>query len=94
MLVSLFVEDANPLFDEKFYSCLPTECPVCGMPTEMSEALTGLHCSNPRCYSKVAQRLLAIANMLGVKDLGESRAEKWVLNFGITNPLDIFTSGS
>ena len=28
---------------------------------------------------------------IGVKDLGEARAEKWVLNFGITNPLDIFT---
>lgn len=91
MLVSAFVNDANPLFDDKFYACLPTECPVCGMPTEMSEALTGLHCSNPRCYSKVTQRLLAIANSLGVKDLGDSRAEKFILNFGITNPLDIFT---
>lgn len=91
MLVSAFVNDANPLFDDKFYACLPQECPICGMPTEMSETLTGLHCSNPRCYSKVTQRLLAIANALGVKDLGESRAEKFILNFGITNPLDIFT---
>lgn len=92
MLVSLFVEDANPLFSEKFYSCLPTECPVCGMPTEMSETLTGLHCSNPKCYSKVAQRLLAMANALGVKDLGESRAESFVTEFmgGLTNPLLIF----
>lgn len=91
MLVNQFVADASPLFNEKFYDCLPQECPVCGMPTEMSETLTGLHCSNPRCYAKVAQRLLAIANSLGVKDLGEARAEKWILNFGITNPLDIFT---
>lgn len=91
MLVSAFVQDANPLFDEKFYECLPQVCPICGMPMEISETLTGLHCSNPRCYSKVTQRLLAIANSLGVKDLGESRAEKFILNFGITNPLDIFT---
>lgn len=92
MLVSLFVNDANPLFSDKFYDCLPQECPICGMPTEMSEALTGLHCSNPRCYSKVAQRLIAMANSLGVKDLGEARAEKFVTEFagGITNPLLIF----
>lgn len=91
MLVSLFVDEASPLFKDAFYECLPCECPVCGMPMEMSETLTNLHCSNPRCYSKVTQRLLAIANAIGVKDLGEARAEKWVLNFGITNPLDIFT---
>lgn len=91
MLVSAFVNDGSPLFDDKFYECLPQECPVCGMPTEMSEALTGLHCSNPRCGSKVAQRLIAMANSLGVKNLGEARAMTWISTFGITNPLDIFT---
>lgn len=91
MLVSAFVGEGSSLFNSKFYESLPTECPICGFPTEMSEALTGLHCSNPRCYAKVAQRLLAIANALGVKDLGEARAEKWIMNFDITNPLDIFT---
>lgn len=90
MLVSLFVNDASPLFNDKFYDCLPQTCPVCGMPTEMSESLTGLHCSNPRCRSKVTQRLLAMANSLGVKDMGESRADAWLANTGLTNPLLMF----
>lgn len=90
MLVKLFVDNRDQLFADEFYDCLPTICPICGMPTEMSESLTGLHCSNPKCYSKVAQRLISIANQLGVKDLGESRAEKFVTGFGIYNPLLIF----
>ena len=47
-------------------------------PMEMSETLTQLHCSNPKCPSKVAQRLVAIANSLGVKNLGDARAQKFV----------------
>lgn len=90
MLVEVFCNDRSPIFADEFYDCLPKRCPVCNMPMEMSEALTGLHCSNPKCASKVTQRMIAIANSLGVKDFGESRAEKFVLNFGITNPLDIF----
>lgn len=90
----MFVEDfcnyESMSFPQDFFDCLPVECPDCGMPMEMSETLTGLHCSNYRCPSKVAQRLVAIANALGVKDLGESRARKFVDECGITNPLDIF----
>ena len=90
MLVNIFCENRTPLFADAFYDCLPQTCPVCGMPTEMSEALTGLHCSNPKCASKVAQRLVAIASSLGVKDLGAARAEKFISTFGIDNPLLIF----
>lgn len=90
MLVNVFCENRTPLFADEFYDCLPQTCPVCGMPTEMSEALTGLHCSNPKCLSKVAQRLVAIASSLGVKDLGAARAEKFIANFGMDNPLLVF----
>lgn len=90
MLVNIFCENRTPLFADAFYDCLPQTCPVCGMPTEMSEALTGLHCSNPKCASKVAQRLVAIASSIGVKDLGAARAEKFISTFGIDNPLLIF----
>jgi NAD-dependent DNA ligase len=61
------------------------------MPMEMSEALTGLHCSNPKCPDKVAQRLVAIANKLGVKDLGDARAIDFIRKFQIDNPLLIFS---
>lgn len=91
MLVEVFCNDNSPLFSEDFYNCLPKRCPVCQMPMEMSEALTGLHCSNPKCHSKVAQRLVAMATQLGVKNLGDARAEKFVDNFGIDNPLLIYS---
>lgn len=90
MLVPVFCQNRNPLFQEIFFDSLPQYCQECEFPMEMSEALTQLHCSNPKCPSKVAQRLIAIANHLGVKDLGESRAQKFISNFGITNPLLIF----
>ena len=92
MLVQEFnnnYEDGG-IIDKRFYDCIPTRCPDCGMPLEMSESLTGLHCSNDRCCSKVAQRLIALASSLGVKDLGEARAMKFVKYRGITNPLMIF----
>jgi NAD-dependent DNA ligase len=91
MLVQSFCDNRNDLFADEFFDCLPTVCPECGMPMEMSEALTGLHCSNPKCPDKVAQRLVAIANKLGVKDLGDARAIDFIRKFQIDNPLLIFS---
>ena len=91
MIVQEFSENKIGGLPQKFYDSIPQFCPDCGYPMEMSEALTQLHCNNPRCCSKVAQRLVAMANALGVKDMGASRAEKWVKTFGIKNPLMIFT---
>lgn len=91
MIVDVFCDNRSELFDDRFYDCLPKTCPECGMLMEMSETLTNLHCSNPRCPDKVAQRLIAIANKLGVKDLGEARAINFIRKFGITNPLHIFS---
>lgn len=90
MLVPVFCQNADPTFPRIFYDSLPKTCPECGYPMEMSEALTQLHCSNFRCPTKVAQRLVAIMSALGVKDMGEARAEAFVRHFGLTNPLVIF----
>lgn len=90
MLVPVFCEKRSSMLPEEFYESLPTHCFECGYPMEMTEVLTQLHCSNPRCPNKITKRMTAIANSLGVKDLGESRAKKFILNFGITNPLLIF----
>lgn len=92
MLVSEFCENRSPLFPDLFYESIPQFCfeDGCNFPMEMTEALTQLHCSNPKCPSKIVQRLLAIANQLGVKGLGESKAMKFVRNFGVSNPLLIF----
>ena len=83
--------DYDNSFPDEFYACLPRECPDCGAPMEMSEALTQLHCSNPKCPSKVVQRMVAMAADLGVKDLGEARATKLVSEFGLDNPLLLFS---
>lgn len=90
MLVKDFISTMEGQFPDMFLDSLPTDCFECGSPMEMSEVLTGLHCSNPRCRSKVAQRLYALCQNIGVKDLGKKRAETFVYNFGITNPLLIF----
>lgn len=89
MLVPTFNENRSNIIPDEFYDSLPNYC-FCEYPMEMTEALTQLRCSNPRCPNKVAMRLVAISNTLGVKDLGKARAKKFIDNFGITNPLLIF----
>ena len=77
-------------FEEEFLACLPIKCPECGSPLEISDALTQLHCINPVCKLKIAQRLVALASSIGVKDLGPSRALKFVRHFDLRNPLAVF----
>jgi len=92
MLVIDMYNNRESMFPEIFYESIPLTCPepACEYPMQISETLTKVNCANPRCPSKIAQRLLALANSIGVKDLGESRAEKFVRKFGITNPMSIF----
>lgn len=75
---------------EEFADILPDVCPVCDAPLEISETLTGLHCSNPRCKDKLVKRIEAICQDIGVLDFGESRIEKFIDFYQVTNPLDIF----
>lgn len=92
MLVPEFCENRMVSLPEEFYKSIPQYCieEGCGYPMEISEVLTQLHCSNPRCPSKIVQRLVAITQQLGIKDLGEAKASKFIYNFGIKNPLLIF----
>lgn len=75
---------------EEFLNLLPEECPVCGSSMFISETLTGLHCADPRCTSKVVQRILAICTELDIKGLGEKTAEKFLAEAETVNPLSIF----
>lgn len=90
MLIKDFKDTMEGQFPDMFLESLPDECFDCGSPMEMSEVMTGLHCSNPRCRSKIAQRLYALCTNLGVKDLGKKRAETFVSSFDLNNPLLIF----
>ena len=90
MFVKDFIDSMEGQLPDMFLESLPTDCFECGSPMEMSDVMTSMHCSNPRCRSKVAQRLYALCSSLGVKDLGKKRAETFIYTFGIENPLLIF----
>lgn len=91
----VFVEDLKKDFGkyglpERFVEVLPSECPECGSPMEISEVMTGLHCSNPRCKDKLIMRIKAICRDLGIVDFGESTISKFIDYYGITNHLNFF----
>lgn len=94
MLVKDFKASESYRFPQEFLDLLPDYCldDRCGAPTEMSETLTGIKCSNPRCPSKIAVRIVAMMNKLGVKDFGGKgrQCDKFISKFGITNPLMVF----
>lgn len=74
----------------EFADCLPAFCETCKAPLEISESLTGLHCSNPRCKDKMVMRVKAVCQDLGVLSFGESTIEKFVETYSPDSPLDIF----
>ena len=90
MIVSAFKSTAPSDIPDEFLDTLPEICFDCGSPTEMTEALTQLKCSNPKCPCKVIQRLVSLAQDLGIKNLGESAARAFIDTFNTTNPLLIF----
>ena len=75
---------------KEFLDVLPKTCDVCGADTEITESLSMLCCPNPWCMAKARERLLAMLKDLGVKNLGESKCEKFLANFKTTNPYAIW----
>lgn len=75
---------------ERFADCLPEYCEVCGSPMEISDSLTGLHCSNPRCKDKMVMRVLSLVKDLGILTFGEKNIEKFLDTYDIDSPMDIF----
>lgn len=91
----MFVSDIKTYYNEfdlpeEFAEILPEFCPTCGAPMEISESLTGLHCSNPRCKDKMVMRIKALCKDLGVLKFGESTIEKFVDFYEPDSPMDIF----
>lgn len=91
----LYVEDLVNDYEkyglpEKFVNSLPIKCDECDSSLVISETMTGLHCSNPRCKSKVIMRIKAICKSLGILDFGESTISKFIDYYGVTNSLDMF----
>ena len=91
----LFVEDLKNDYEryglpERFIDLLPETCSECGSPLAISETMTGLHCSNPRCKNKLIMRIRAICRDLGIVDFGESTISKFIDYYGVTNHLNFF----
>jgi hypothetical protein len=91
MLVETLVENYEELgLPEEFVDILPIYCPSCGSMMEIGEALTGLSCSNQRCVDKLVMRIKGICKALNITDFGEATIEKYILDRGITNHLEMF----
>lgn len=91
----MFVSDIKEHYDEyglprRFAECLPEYCESCGAPLVIRETLTGLHCSNPRCVDKIVKRIEMLCDDLNILYFGESTIEKFVEDYHITNPMEIF----
>ena len=91
----MFVYDLKDNYDAyglplEFIDCLPEVCETCGSPLEISETLTGLQCSNPKCEDKVMMRIKAICHDLGILTFGESTIKKFIEYYELTNPLNMF----
>ena len=91
----MFVSDIKENFDsynlpQQFAEVLPEFCETCGAPMEISETLTGLHCSNPRCKDKMVMRIKALCNDLGILKFGESTIEMFIDYYEPDSPMDIF----
>ena len=91
----MFIKDLQENYDsynlpEEFAFSIPSVCPSCGSLLEMSEVLTKLHCSNPRCPNKVAVRVKAICDKLGILGMGDSTIDAFIDYHECINPLNIF----
>ena len=84
------LDDAFPHLDERFIALLPAECPDCGAATQISEALTGLKCSNTRCSGRMSMRVKAICTDLNILGFGESTINSFLDTYNPTGPMNIF----
>lgn len=91
----LFIKDIKENFESyglplEFVEVLPDVCSECGSPLAMSETLTGLHCSNPRCKDKLIMRIRAVCKSLNITDFGEATISKFIDYYGVVNHLKFF----
>lgn len=82
--------ELNPDLPEEFLNTLPQSCNRCWVPMTISETLTSLRCSNPRCSSKHKMRIKAICKDLDIKGFGEAAIESFVDSYEPTSPMNIF----
>ena len=62
----------------------------CGSELEISELLTQVSCPNPRCITKVTQRMVDMCKYLGVLGMGEAKCRQFFECVPIYNPYALF----
>lgn len=82
--------ELNTALPEEFLNILPRNCRVCESDMTISEVLTGLKCSNPRCGSKFKMRIKAICQDNDIKGFGEAAIETFLDTYSPTSPMNIF----
>lgn len=74
---------------DEFLDVLPETC-SCGGDLLISETLTQVCCSNPRCINKVANRAVDMLASLGVKGMGLSKCKDFFTCLPLYNPYALF----
>lgn len=74
---------------QQFLDVLDEKC-SCGSDLLISETLTMVCCSNPRCINKIAQRATDMLAALGVKGMGASKCKDFFTCVPIFNPYVLF----
>lgn len=70
---------------------MPTVCPFCGAPLELTDNLTRLYCSNPDCRTKLSGRIVRYGALLDWYGFGPSTAEDLVNKCQVTKLSEIYT---
>lgn len=83
------LKERNDLPTE-FLNILPEVCETCGSPLEITETLTGLKCSNPRCKDKMVKRIQTLCQDLNILYFGESTIRKFLNAYECNSPMGIF----
>lgn len=73
----------------EFCAVLPERC-SCGAELEISETLCSVSCPNPKCITKVTQRLVSMLSYIGVLGMGEARCRTFLERAKLYNPYAIF----
>lgn len=78
-------------FPQEFIDVIPVNCDACGAENVLTDTLTKLECSNPKCKEKGVQRLVQMLKDIGLKNMGESKCRSMMEHFECFNPYCIFT---
>lgn len=91
--MSLIVEDLKltfPDLPQEFVDLIPVTCTDCGSALTISEALTGLSCSNRTCPGKMSMRVKAICKELNILGFGASTIDAFIDTYSPSSPMNIF----